>query len=108
VKLAEDLGYPVLVRPSYVLGGTYMAVAYSREELVDFLKRAAKISGEHPAVVSKFMPRGVEAEVDAVSDGVKLVATPIEHIEPPGVHSGDSTMVLPPQEVGGVGCKKDG
>jgi carbamoyl-phosphate synthase large subunit len=106
VKLADDLGYPVLVRPSYVLGGTYMAVAYNKEELVGFLKRAAKISGEHPAVVSKFMPRGVEAEVDAVSDGVKLVATPIEHIEPPGVHSGDSTMVLPPRRLEEWAVKK--
>jgi len=106
VKLAEDLGYPVLVRPSYVLGGTYMAVAYSREELVNFLSKAAKISGEYPVVVSRFMPRGIEAEVDAVSDGVRLVATPIEHVEPPGVHSGDSTMVLPPRKLEGWAVKK--
>lgn len=98
-KLAEDLGYPVLVRPSYVLGGTYMAVANNAEELRSFLAKAAKVSGEHPVVISKFMPRGVEAEVDAVSDGVRIVATPIEHIEPPGVHSGDSTMVLPPRRL---------
>jgi carbamoyl-phosphate synthase large subunit len=106
VKLAEDLGYPVLVRPSYVLGGTYMAVAYSGEELVRFLAKAARVSGEHPVVVSKFMPRGIEAEVDAVSDGVRLVATPIEHVEPPGVHSGDSTMVLPPRRLEEWAVKK--
>ncbi|MEM1571207.1 carbamoyl-phosphate synthase (glutamine-hydrolyzing) large subunit [Pyrobaculum sp.] len=99
VKLAEDLGYPVLVRPSYVLGGTYMAVANSAEELRSFLAKAAKVSGEHPVVISKFMPRGIEAEVDAVSDGVRIVATPIEHVEPPGIHSGDSTMVLPPRRL---------
>ncbi|MCI4447119.1 MAG: carbamoyl-phosphate synthase (glutamine-hydrolyzing) large subunit [Pyrobaculum sp.] len=106
VKLAEDLGYPVLVRPSYVLGGTYMAVAYSGEELARFLTKAAKVSGEYPVVVSKFMPRGIEAEVDAVSDGVRLVATPIEHVEPPGVHSGDSTMVLPPRRLEEWAVKK--
>ncbi|MEM4633087.1 MAG: carbamoyl-phosphate synthase (glutamine-hydrolyzing) large subunit, partial [Pyrobaculum sp.] len=106
VKLAEALGYPVLLRPSYVLGGSYMAVAYDKDELVKFLTRAAKVSGEYPVVISKFMPRGVEAEVDAVSDGRKLVATPIEHIEPPGVHSGDSTMVLPPRRLGEVYVKK--
>ncbi|ACB39092.1 carbamoyl-phosphate synthase (glutamine-hydrolyzing) large subunit [Pyrobaculum neutrophilum] len=105
-KLAEALGYPVLVRPSYVLGGTYMAVAYDREELLSFLTKAARVSGEYPAVVSKFMPRGVEAEVDAVSDGVRLVATPIEHVEPPGVHSGDSTMVLPPRRLEEGAVKK--
>ncbi|MFN3804785.1 MAG: carbamoyl-phosphate synthase (glutamine-hydrolyzing) large subunit, partial [Pyrobaculum sp.] len=100
LKLAEDLGYPVLLRPSYVLGGTYMAVAYDTRELVEFLKTAARVSGRYPVVVSKFMPGGIEAEVDAVSDGVRVVATPIEHIEPPGVHSGDSTMVLPPRRLG--------
>ncbi len=104
IKLAGELGYPVLVRPSYVLGGAYMAVARDERELVQFLNSAAKVSGRYPVVVSKFMPRGIEAEVDAVSDGVRLVATPLEHIEPPGVHSGDSTMVLPNRrlEVGQV------
>ncbi|MEZ0318496.1 MAG: carbamoyl-phosphate synthase (glutamine-hydrolyzing) large subunit [Pyrobaculum sp.] len=102
LKLADELGYPVLVRPSYVLGGTYMAAAYSPQELLQFLTKAAKVSGRYPVVVSKFIPRGVEAEVDAVSDGHRLAATPIEHIEPPGVHSGDSTMVLPPRRLGGA------
>jgi len=106
LRLAEDLGYPVLVRPSYVLGGTYMAVAHSGEELRGFLEKAARVSGEYPVVISKFMPRGVEAEVDAVSDGVRLVATPIEHIEPPGVHSGDSTMVLPPRRLSDAAVRK--
>ncbi|MEM0483985.1 carbamoyl-phosphate synthase (glutamine-hydrolyzing) large subunit [Pyrobaculum aerophilum] len=106
VKLAEGLGFPVLLRPSYVLGGTYMAVAYNKEELINFLSKAAKVSGEYPVVISKFMPRGIEAEVDAVSDGVKIVATPIEHIEPPGVHSGDSTMVLPPRRLEEWAVKK--
>jgi len=106
LKLAEELGYPVLVRPSYVLGGTYMAAVYSPRELAEFLTKAAKVSGRYPVVVSKFMPWGVEAEVDAVSDGRKLVATPIEHIEPPGVHSGDSTMALPPRRLDDPVIKK--
>ncbi len=99
VKLAESMGYPVLVRPSYVLGGTYMAVAYNETQLVDFLRRAAVVGERYPVVVSRYMPWGIEAEVDAVSDGKALVATPIEHVEPPGVHSGDSTMVLPPRRL---------
>ncbi|MFN7105031.1 MAG: carbamoyl-phosphate synthase (glutamine-hydrolyzing) large subunit [Pyrobaculum sp.] len=106
LKLAEDLGYPVLLRPSYVLGGTYMAVAHDGGELVKFLKNAARVGGRYPVVVSKFMPEGIEAEVDAVSDGVRVVATVIEHIEPPGVHSGDSTMVLPPRRLGEGEVKK--
>lgn len=98
VKLAEELGYPVLLRPSYVLGGTYMAVARNERELLEFLGRAAKVSGKYPVVVSKFMPYGIEAEADAVSDGRRAVVTAIEHVEPPGVHSGDSTMVMPPRK----------
>ncbi|MBP1449896.1 MAG: carbamoyl-phosphate synthase (glutamine-hydrolyzing) large subunit [Thermoproteus sp.] len=105
-KLAEELGYPVLLRPSYVLGGTYMAVARNGEELVGFLTKAAKVSGRYPVVVSKFMPYGVEAEVDVVSDGKRAVITPIEHIEPPGVHSGDSTMVMPPKRIPDVSAKR--
>ncbi len=99
IKLAESMGYPVLVRPSYVLGGTYMAVAYNEAQLVDFLRRAAIVGERYPVVVSRYMPWGIEAEIDAVSDGRALVATPIEHVEPPGVHSGDSTMVLPPRKL---------
>ncbi|MFP3199235.1 MAG: carbamoyl-phosphate synthase (glutamine-hydrolyzing) large subunit [Thermoproteus sp.] len=101
LKLADDLGYPVLLRPSYVLGGTYMAVARDGRELSEFLTKAARVSGEYPVVVSKFMPYGIEAEADAVSDGRRAVVTPIEHVEPPGVHSGDSTMVMPPRRTPG-------
>lgn len=96
VKFAADVSYPVLVRPSYVLGGSAMSIAWSEEELVTYLTRAAKVSPRYPVVVSKFIADAVEVEVDAVGDGVSAVGTVIEHIEPAGVHSGDSTMVIPP------------
>ncbi|MCG2886351.1 MAG: carbamoyl-phosphate synthase (glutamine-hydrolyzing) large subunit [Vulcanisaeta sp.] len=91
------LDYPVIVRPSYVLGGTYMGLARNRDELIRYVNKAAKISPEHPVVVSKFIGDGVEAEVDGVSDGRSVIVIPVEHVEPPGVHSGDSTMVIPPR-----------
>ncbi|WP_066797280.1 carbamoyl-phosphate synthase (glutamine-hydrolyzing) large subunit [Caldivirga sp. MU80] len=90
------LDYPVIVRPSYVLGGTYMGVARNRGELTRFVDKATRISPEHPVLVSKFLKGGVEAETDGVSDGKGTILVPIEHVEPPGVHSGDSTMVLVP------------
>lgn len=91
------LDYPVIVRPSYVLGGTYMGIAGNRQELLNYVNKAARISPEHPVVVSKFIGDGVETEVDGVSDGKSIIVVPVEHIEPPGVHSGDSTMVIPPR-----------
>ncbi|GAB6148740.1 carbamoyl-phosphate synthase (glutamine-hydrolyzing) large subunit [Stetteria hydrogenophila] len=95
VEFAERVGYPVLVRPSYVLSGSAMKIAWSRGELVEFIKRAARVSPRYPVVVSKFMEDAVEAEVDAVGDGKRAVGAVIEHVEPAGVHSGDSTMVIP-------------
>jgi carbamoyl-phosphate synthase large subunit len=84
-----------MVRPSYVLGGIAMKIAYNVDELMNFLKVATKISREHPVVISKFIDNALEVEVDAVSDGRKVVGVTIEHIEPAGVHSGDATMVTP-------------
>ena len=95
LKFAEAVGYPVLVRPSYVLSGSAMKVAWSPGELRDYIERAARVSPRYPVVVSKFIEDAVEAEIDAVGDGSKAVGAVIEHIEPAGVHSGDSTMVLP-------------
>jgi carbamoyl-phosphate synthase large subunit len=97
---ADDVKYPVLVRPSYVLSGAAMSVAYSKKELGGFLGKAAKISKEAPVVVSKFELGAKEIEIDAVAHKGKLVIYAIaEHIENAGVHSGDATIVLPPQKL---------
>ncbi len=95
LRFAEEVGYPVLARPSYVLSGSAMAVAWSPEELKAVISRAVKVSPRYPVVVSKFLEGSVEAEIDAVGDSRTAVGAVIEHIEPGGVHSGDSTMVLP-------------
>lgn len=95
-----EVGYPVLVRPSYVLSGAAMNVCSNDEELERFLKLAANVSQEHPVVVSKFVEESKEIEVDAVADGGSLVAYAIsEHIEFAGVHSGDATIQFPAQKL---------
>lgn len=97
---ADDVGYPVLVRPSYVLSGAAMSVAYTREDLEQFLAKAAKISKEAPVVISKFETGAKEIEIDAVAHNGQLVIYAIsEHIENAGVHSGDATISLPPQKL---------
>ncbi len=95
LRFADQVGYPVIVRPSYVLSGAAMKIAHNESELIEYLGNAAKISIEHPAVVSKFIENALEVEVDAVSDGKQVVGVLLEHIEEAGVHSGDSTMVTP-------------
>ncbi len=95
LDFARRVGFPVLVRPSYVLSGSAMKIARNEKELLEYLEHAARVSPEHPVVVSKFVDEAVEAEVDAVSDGEKVAGVIIEHIERAGVHSGDSTMVTP-------------
>ncbi len=98
VAFAEKVGYPVLVRPSYVLSGAAMAVAEDEEDLQEVLERAAEVSPEHPTVISKFITGAKEIELDAVAkDGEIQVHAISEHIENAGVHSGDATLVLPPQ-----------
>ncbi len=99
-KFAERIGYPVLVRPSYVLSGSAMRVAYTKDELRNYLGLAAMVSLEHPVVISKFVQEAKEVEVDGVSDGDKVfIGAIIEHIENAGVHSGDATMCIPPQSL---------
>ncbi|MEM2500996.1 MAG: carbamoyl-phosphate synthase large subunit, partial [Candidatus Bathyarchaeia archaeon] len=106
-RFAEEIGYPVLVRPSYVLSGEAMRVAYSREELRDYLELAAKVSKEHPVVISKFIEGAKEVEVDGVSDGEDvLIGAVIEHVEQAGVHSGDAVMCIPPQSLSSDVIKK--
>jgi carbamoyl-phosphate synthase large subunit len=95
---ANTVGYPVLVRPSYVLSGAAMSIALSDKELREYLKKASAVSKKYPVVISKFITGAKEIEIDAVADHGKLYCYAIsEHIENAGVHSGDATIVLPPQ-----------
>jgi carbamoyl-phosphate synthase large subunit len=98
LRFARAVGYPVLVRPSYVLSGAAMGVASNDTELDRFLQRATKVSPLHPVVISKFLENARELELDAVASGGELVVSAVcEHVENAGVHSGDATLVLPPQ-----------
>ena len=99
VKNAAEIGYPVLVRPSYVLGGRAMEIVYREEELKHYMENAVKISPDHPVLTDRYLI-GKEVEVDAISDGETIVIPGImEHIERAGVHSGDSIAVYPPQSI---------
>ncbi len=100
IGFAQKIGYPVLIRPSYVLSGTAMNVAYNQPDLKDYLQLAAGVSSESPVVISQFHQNAKEMEIDAVATGGRILASAItEHIENAGVHSGDSTIVLPPQKL---------
>nr|MDQ3589699.1 carbamoyl-phosphate synthase large subunit [Actinomycetota bacterium] len=95
--VARELGYPVVVRPSYVLGGRRMEIVYNNEDLDLYLRTSADTSPEHPTLVDKFMEDYVEVDVDAVSDGEEVyIGGIMEHVEEAGVHSGDSSCVTPP------------
>ena len=99
-KFIDEVGYPVLVRPSYVLSGAAMNVCYSDEELERFLKMASEVSKEYPVVISQFMTETNEVEFDAVAQNGEIVEYAIsEHVEFAGVHSGDATMVFPAQQL---------
>ncbi len=99
VKIATEIGYPVLVRPSYVLGGRAMEIVYEEKELLHYMENAVKINPEHPVLVDRYLI-GKEIEVDAISDGDNVLIPGImEHIERAGVHSGDSIAVYPPQNI---------
>ncbi|XP_076858406.1 carbamoyl-phosphate synthase [ammonia], mitochondrial [Brachyhypopomus gauderio] len=97
---AKKVGYPCLLRPSYVLSGSAMNVAYGEEEMKRFLEEAAQVSQEHPVVITKFIRGAREVEVDAVAKAGKVLAHAItEHVEDAGVHSGDATLMLPTQTI---------
>lgn len=99
VEKSAHLGFPVMVRPSYVLGGRAMEIVYNQEELLNYMKRAVDVNPAHPVLIDRYMI-GREMEVDAISDGVTVFIPGImEHIEKAGVHSGDSIAVYPPQSV---------
>ncbi len=97
VKIAKDIGYPVLVRPSYVLGGRAMEIVYDEESLIEYMHRAVKVSYEHPVLIDKYLTEAKEIDVDCLCDGEEVVIGGImEHIEEAGIHSGDSACSIPP------------
>ena len=99
--IADDVGYPVLVRPSYVLGGRGMEIVYDDAMLADYLERSTEINAEHPVLVDRFLDDAIEIDVDALYDGTELfLAGVMEHIEEAGIHSGDSACALPPITLG--------
>jgi len=101
LDLAHEIGYPVLVRPSYVLGGRAMDVVYSDEDLKEYIEEAVRVSPDKPILVDEFLEDAVELDVDAVSDGENvLIGGIMEHVESAGVHSGDSACMIPPRSLG--------
>ena len=100
-RIAADIGYPVLVRPSYVLGGRGMEIVYDEETLKGYITRATELSPEHPVLVDRFLEDAVEIDVDALCDGTEIyIGGVMEHIEEAGIHSGDSACALPPVTLG--------
>jgi carbamoyl-phosphate synthase large subunit len=101
VRIAATLGYPVLVRPSYVLGGRGMEIVYDEARLGEWMRDAARVSPDHPVLIDKFLEDALEIDVDALCDGQDvLIGGVMEHIEKAGIHSGDSACALPPYSIG--------
>jgi carbamoyl-phosphate synthase large subunit len=99
--VADGIGYPVLVRPSYVLGGRGMEIVYDEQHLFDYISRATEITADHPVLVDRFLDDAIEIDVDALYDGTDLyLGGVMEHIEEAGIHSGDSACALPPITLG--------
>jgi carbamoyl-phosphate synthase large subunit len=100
-RIADEIGYPVLVRPSYVLGGRGMEIVYDEATLAGYIKRATEVTPEHPVLVDRFLDDAIEIDVDALFDGEDLyLGGVMEHIEEAGIHSGDSSCALPPITLG--------
>ncbi len=100
-KIANEIGYPVVVRPSYVLGGRAMEIVYDDPDLEKYMSAAVEASSDHPVLVDKFLEDAIEVDVDAIADGETVVIAGImEHIEEAGIHSGDSAMTIPPYTLG--------
>ena len=97
IKVADKIGYPVLARPSYVLGGRAMEIVYSKRQLIDYISRSADVTAGHPILIDEFLEDAFEFDVDALSDGSSVhIGAIMQHIEEAGIHSGDSACVLPP------------
>lgn len=100
VTVAEKIGYPVLARPSYVLGGRAMEIVYSKEQLIDYIARSADVTEGHPILIDEFLEDAFEFDVDALCDGEDVhIGAVMQHIEEAGIHSGDSACVLPPYRI---------
>lgn len=100
VAMAEEIGYPLVVRPSYVLGGRAMEIVYSAKELASYMENAVKVSHKSPVLLDRFLDDAIELDVDAISDGKNVVICGLmEHIEQAGIHSGDSACCLPPHNI---------
>jgi len=97
IEVADKIGYPVLARPSYVLGGRAMEIVYSKSQLIDYISRSADVTAGHPILIDEFLEDAFEFDVDALSDGSTVhIGAIMQHIEEAGIHSGDSACVLPP------------
>jgi len=100
IAVAEKIGYPVLARPSYVLGGRAMEIVYSKEQLIDYISRSADVTEGHPILIDEFLEDAFEFDVDALCDGSEVhIGGVMQHIEEAGIHSGDSACVLPPYRI---------
>ena len=100
VAVADNIGYPVLARPSYVLGGRAMEIVYSQDQLIDYISRSADVTKGHPILIDQFLENAFEFDVDALCDGEEVyIGAIMQHIEEAGIHSGDSACVLPPYQI---------
>ncbi|MDP6937134.1 MAG: ATP-grasp domain-containing protein, partial [Candidatus Marinimicrobia bacterium] len=100
VAIAKKIGFPVLARPSYVLGGRAMEIVYSKEQLIDYIARSADVTAGHPILIDEFLEDAFEFDVDALSDGETVhIGGIMQHIEEAGIHSGDSACILPPYKI---------
>src|SRR6266566_2940798 len=100
-RIVASVAFPVLVRPSYVLGGRAMRIVHDDEDLREYMAEAVRVSPEHPVLIDKFLEDAIEIDVDAVADGERVVVGGVmEHIEKAGVHSGDAACALPPYSLG--------
>ena len=100
IKIAENIGLPLIVRPSYVLGGRAMEIVYEKSQLRNFVDEAFKVAEKNPILIDKFIDHAMEVDVDAISDGKEVhVAGIMQHIEEAGIHSGDSACSLPPVSI---------
>ncbi len=100
LRIAREIGYPVVVRPSYVLGGRAMRIVYNEKNLREYMTTAIDVSSEHPILIDKFLKEAIEIDVDAISDGeTTIIGGIMQHIEEAGIHSGDSACVLPPHSL---------